>query len=404
MSPWNKPGGNGGDKNPWGQGGRDQGPPDLDEIARKLQQKLSGLFGGGGKGGNGSDDGGMQKAGGIGIGVIVFIAAAIWLASGVYVVQQGERGVVLQFGKKSEVTQAGLHWHLPYPIETVWKVNVRKVYRVEIGYRSAVDNKVPSESLMLTQDENIVDLGFALQYRIAKPDDYLFNVRDIEDTIRQAAESAIREVAGNSTMDFLLTEGREQVALEVSTLLQNILDEYKTGILITEVRNQQAGPPDDVQAAFDDAVRAREDEQRYINDAQAYSKKVLELAEGQVVRMEQDAAGYRKQVEDRARGDADRFSNIAVEYAKAPRVTRERMYIETLEQVMSNTTKVFMDQKGGNNLIYLPLDKLMNAADKASRSGRDISDPEPNAQSTTPSTSENSSAIRGRLPAGRAPR
>ncbi|MDH3949278.1 MAG: FtsH protease activity modulator HflK, partial [Gammaproteobacteria bacterium] len=279
-----------------------------------------------------------------------------------------------------------------------------KVYHVEIGYRSAVDNKVPSESLMLTKDENIVDLGFALQYRISKPDDYLFNVRDIEDTIRQAAESAIREVAGNSTMDFLLTEGREQVALEVNTLLQNILDEYKTGILITEVRNQQAGPPDDVQAAFDDAVRAREDEQRYINDAQAYSKKVLELAEGQVVRMEQDAAGYRKQVEDRARGDADRFSNIAVEYAKAPRVTRERMYIETLEQVMSNTTKVFMDQKGGNNLIYLPLDKLMNAADKASRSGRDISDPEPNAQSTTPSTSETSSTIRGRLPAGRAPR
>ncbi len=403
MSPWNKPGGNGGDKDPWGQGGRNQGPPDLDEIARKLQQKLSGLFGGGKKGGGGSDDGGMQKAGGIGIGIILFIAAAIWLASGIYVVQQGERGVVLQFGKKSEVTQAGLHWHLPYPIETVWKVNVKKAFRVEIGYRNTVDNKVPSEALMLTQDENIVDLGFGIQYRIKEADNYLFNVRNVEDTIRQATESSIREVAGNSSMDFLLTEGRAQVGQDVHKLLQAILDDYKTGILITEVRNQQAGPPDDVQAAFDDAVRAREDEQRYINDAQAYSKKVIELAQGQVVRMDQDAAGYRKQVEDRAKGDADRFSRIAVEYAKAPRVTRERMYIETLEQVMSNTTKVFMDQKGGNNLIYLPLDKLMKAADPVNRSGRDVSDPEPQAQTTIPQTSEDTGS-RGRLPTGRAPR
>lgn len=402
MSPWNKPGGNGQDQNPWGQGGGNQGPPDLDEIARKLQQKLSGIFGGGKKGGGGDNDG-MNKAGGIGLGLILILLVGVWLASGFYVVQQGQRGVVLQFGKKSEVTKAGLHWHLPYPLETVFKVDIRKTYRVEIGYRSNVDNKVLNESLMLTKDENIVDLGFGIQYRIKEADNYLFNVRDVEDTIRQAAESSIREVAGNSSMDFLLTEGREQVGQDVRTLLQGILDEYKTGILITEVRNQQAGPPDDVQAAFDDAVRAREDEQRYINDAEAYSKKVTQLAQGQVVRMEQEAAAYRKQVVDRAEGDAERFRRIAIEYAKAPRVTRERMYIETLEQVMANSTKVYLDQKGGNNMIYLPLDKLMSSADMKNRKIRDVSDPSVHEQTTTPPTSETTGS-RSREPARRAPR
>jgi len=362
VSPWNKPGGNGQDQNPWGQGGRDQGPPDLDEIVRKLQQKLSGLFGGG-KGTGGSDRG-PSRANGIGLGLILVVIVATWLASGFYVIQQGQRGVVLRFGKKSEVTEAGLHWHLPYPMESVMPVDVKKTYRVEIGYRGNSDNPVPSESLMLTKDENIIDLGFGIQYRIKNAADYLFNVRDVEDTIRQAAESSIREVAGNSTMDFLMGQGREQVAGQVHELLQKILDDYKTGILITEVRNQQAGPPDDVQAAFDDAVRAREDQQRYINDAQAYANRVTELAQGQVVRINQDAEAYRKQIEDHAKGDAERFDRIAVEYAKAPSVTRERMYIETVQQMLSNTTKVFVDQKHGNNLIYLPLDKLMSRASK----------------------------------------
>jgi len=401
VPPWNKPGGNGQDQNPWGRGGGDQGPPDLDEIARKIQQKLSGLFGGGKKGG-GSDDGGMQKAGGIGIGLILIIMLGMWVATGFYVVQQGERGVVLRFGKKAEVTQAGLHWHLPYPVETVMKVDVRKTYRVEIGYRNTVDNKVPNESLMLTKDENIVDLGFGIQYRISKADEYLFNVRDVEDTIRQATESSIREVAGNSNMDFLMGgEGRAQVAQEVRKLLQGILNEYKTGIEIIEVKLQHAGPPDDVQAAFDDAVRAREDEQRYKNDAQAYSNKVTQLAQGQVVRMEQDAEAYRKQVIDRAKGDAERFRRIAIEYAKAPRVTRERMYIETLEQVMSNTTKVYVDQKGGNNLIYLPLDKLIDAAASGKRKVRDAQSPDQLEPTTTPPTSENRDSQRGREPVRR---
>jgi len=405
VPPWNKPGGTGGDKNPWGQGGGEQGPPDLDEIARKLQQKLSGLFGGGKRrGGDGSGGHSMPSGSGIGIGLVLFVLIGIWLASGLYVVAAGERAVVLRFGKKSEVTQSGLHWHLPYPVETVLKVDVKKTYRIEIGYRNTVDNKVPSESLMLTKDENIVDLGFGIQYRIAKADEYLFNVRNVEDTIRQATESAIREVAGNSTMDFLLTEGREQVALDVHKLLQGILDEYKSGILITEVRNQHAGPPDDVQAAFDDAVRAREDEQRYINDAQAYGKKVSQLALGQVVRMDQEAVAYRKQVEERAIGDAQRFDDISREYAKAPRVTRERMYLETVEAVMSNSTKVLIDQKGGNNMIYLPLDKLVKDARPLKQYEELSAAPAPQATTSTPAKASENQDIRGRLPAGRVPR
>lgn len=403
MAPWNKPGGAGGDKNPWGQGGSNQGPPDLDEIARKLQQKLSGLFGGGKRkdGGGGHS---LPSGSGIGLGLVLFVLVGVWLASGLYMVAAGERAVVLRFGKKADVTQAGLHWHLPYPIETVLKVDVKKTYRIEIGYRNTVDNKVPSESLMLTKDENIVDLGFGIQYRIAKADDYLFNVRNVEDTIRQATESAIREVAGNSTMDFLLTEGREQVALDVHKLMQGILDEYKSGILITEVRNQHAGPPDDVQAAFDDAVRAREDEQRYINDAQAYANKVSQLAQGQVVRMDQEAVAYRKQVEERAKGDAQRFSDISREYAKAPRVTRERMYLETVEAVMSNSTKVMIDQKGGNNMIYLPLDKLIKEA-RPPREYEELSAaPAPQATTSTPAKGSESQELRSPLPSGRVPR
>jgi membrane protease subunit HflK len=397
VSPWNKPGGNGQDQNPWGQGGRDQGPPDLDEIIKKIQQKLSGIFGGGG----GSGGGGSSRSSGIGFGLVLILIVAVWLASGFYVVQQGQRGVVLQFGKKSEITKAGLHWHLPFPIETVMRVDVKKTYRVEIGYRGNSDNPVPSESLMLTKDENIVNLGFGIQYRIKNADEYLFNVRDVEDTIRQAAESSIREVAGNSTMDFLMGQGREQVAGQVHELLQSILDEYKTGILITEVRNQQAGPPEDVQAAFDDAVRAREDQQRYINDAQAYANKVTELAQGNVVRINQDAVAYRNQIEQHAKGDADRFRRIEIEYAKAPRVTRERMYLETVEKMLSNTTKVYVDQKAGNNLIYLPLDKLMSKADQQARSDLNTPSQKTNDKTQVPAAGQSSGDLGSRLPARR---
>ena len=346
---WNEPG-KPGDKDPWGQRRKpDAGGPDLDRIVRNIQQKLASLFGG--------------RASGFGFGLIVAVAIFIWLVSGFYVVNQGERGVVLRFGKTAEITNAGLRWHLPYPMEKVEKVNVEKVSTVEIGYRSnprsGGKSNVPKEALMLTEDENIIDIEFAVQYKIKDAADYLFDVRDPETTIVQATESAVREVVGKSTLDFALTEGRDQVARSSRELLQQILDKYKTGVQIVTVETQKAQPPDEVKPAFDDAVKAREDEQRLKNEAEAYANDVIPRARGGAARVMQEAEGYKASVIARAEGDTRRFSQIAGEYAKAPAVTRERLYIETMEQVLSNTTKIFIDQKAGNNLIYLPLDKLV---------------------------------------------
>lgn len=350
---WNEPG-KSGDKDPWGQRRKPGASgPDLDRIVKNIQQKFAGLFGGQGGG----------RASGFGLGLIVAAALFIWLISGYYVVNQGERGVVLRFGKKAEITDAGLRWHLPYPIEKVEKVNVEKVSTVEIGYRSnpGSDGKsnVPKEALMLTEDENIIDIDFAVQYKIKDAADYLFNVRNPETTIVQATESAVREVVGKSTLDFALTEGREQVERSARDLLQEILDKYKTGVQIVTVKTQRAQPPEEVKPAFDDAVKAREDEQRLKNEAEAYANDVIPRARGAAARMIQEAEGYKASVIARADGDARRFTQIANEYVKAPAVTRERLYLETMEQVLSSTTKIFVDQKAGSSLIYLPLDKLV---------------------------------------------
>ena len=358
---WNEPGSGG--KDPWGQKNNDQGPPDLDEIVRNLQKKLSGLFGGrgGGRGDKSGDSG--NGASGVGFSLILVVATALWLASGFYIVQQGERGVVLQFGKKSEVTDAGLRWHIPWPVEHVERVNVEKVHKIEIGYRgnerTGGKTKVPRESVMLTGDENIVDLEFAVQYRIKNADDFLFNVRDVESSIMQATESAVREVAGNRTMDFILTEGRDEVGQETERLLQTVLDQYKTGIVVTKVEMQKALPPEEVKPAFDDAVKAREDQQRFINEAQSYANDITPRARGKAARLVQEAEGYKAAAIARAEGDAKRFVLVAREYAKAPRVTRDRLYLDAVEQVLSSTTKIFVDQKAGNNLLYLPLDRLI---------------------------------------------
>jgi len=350
---WNEPG-KPGDKDPWGQRRKpDGGGPDLDRIVKNIQQKLSGLFGGMGGG----------HAGGFGFGLVLAVALVIWLLSGFYIVNQGERGVVLRFGKKAEITDAGLRWHLPYPIEKVEKVNVEKVSTIEIGYRSnprtGSKSKVPKEALMLTQDENILDIEFAVQYKIKNAADYLFDVRDPETTIVQATESAVREVVGRSTLDFALTEGRDQVARSAREVLQEILDKYKTGVQIVTVETQKAQPPDEVKPAFDDAVKAREDEQRLKNEAEAYANDVIPRARGAAARVLQEADGYKASVIAHADGDARRFSQVASAYAKAPVVTRERLYIDTMQQILSNTTKIFVDQKAGNSLIYLPLDKLV---------------------------------------------
>ena len=362
---WNKPGnGDSGNRDPWGsRRGGQQGPPDLDEIVRKIQARLNNLFGGG-RGGSGRGGGfGGFRAGGLGIGAILIIVLILWGLSGFYVVQQAERGVVLRFGKLHAVTDAGLRWHLPYPIETVKKVNVQKVFAIEIGYRSnersTGTSRVPKEALMLTEDENIVDIEFAVQYQIKNAANYLFNVNDPEATIVQATESAIREIVGKSKLDFVITEGRDDVAIRTQALLQQILDRYKTGIAITTTKMQKAQPPEQVKAAFDDAVKAREDEQRLKNEAQAYANDILPRARGTAARLVQEGEAYKASVIARAGGDAERFLNISRQYQKAPDVTTERLYLETMEQVLSNTTKVFVDQKAGNNILYLPLDQII---------------------------------------------
>jgi len=286
--------------------------------------------------------------------------------SGFYIVEQGEEGVVQRFGALSEQTDAGLRWHFPWPIETVTTVNIAEIIPVEVGYRSTARSgsktKVPREALMLTEDENIIDIEFAVQYRIKNAADYLFHVRDVEKTIVQATEAAVREIAGKSTMDFILTEGRDEVGQKTEVLLQEILDVYKTGILITKVDMQEAQPPEEVRAAFDDAVKAREDEVRFKNEAEAYSNDIIPRARGRSARMLEEAEGYKQSVIARAEGDAKRFNLILKEYVKAPRVTRDRLYIESIEKVMANSTKILVDQKTGNNLMYLPLDKLVPQA------------------------------------------
>ena len=360
---WNEPGPGG--KEPWGQRKKTQGPPDLDQILKNLQERVRGLFGGkGGGGDSGGNAGGTAKVSRFGAGLIAMVAVILWLVSGVYIVNEGQRGVVLQFGAKVKITGAGLHWRWPFPIESVEKVNVSQVSTIEIGYRKSDKTggttKVPKEALMLTQDENILDIEFAVQYKIKDAADYLFNVRDIKTTLMSATESAVREVVGKSDLDFVLTEGRDQVGQNTRVLLQEIMDRYKSGIHIVTVQMQKALPPEEVKSAFDDAVRAREDEQRLKNEAEAFANDMIPRARGNAARLLQEAQGYKASVIARAEGDAKRFSQIVEEYAKAPGVTRDRLYIETMEKVFSNTTKIFVDQKAGNNILYLPLDKLVS--------------------------------------------
>jgi len=377
---WNEPGGGKG-KDPWGRR-KDQGPPDLDQVFRDLRDKIAGLFGGGGSSGSGnasSSGGGISSTG---IILIAVAALLIWLASGTYIVNQGERGVELKFGKKNEVTGPGLHWRLPWPIERVEKVNVEQVSTLRIGRGDKTKGGADS-GFMLTEDENIVVVEFTVQYKVKDASDYLFNVRDPVPTIVQAMESASREVVGKSQLDFIITEGQLEVSDKSQKLLQEILDRYKTGIHIVKVQMQKVTPPEEVKAAFDDATKAREDGARVIKEAEAYSNDIIPRARGAAERLKQEAQGYKASVIARAEGDARRFTSIVNEYVKVPVVTRERMYIETLEQVLSNTTKIFVDQKGGS-MLYLPLDRMLQ---QRQESGAGVSNlqplPEPEAMPTS---------------------
>ncbi|MBL8505148.1 MAG: FtsH protease activity modulator HflK [Methylobacillus glycogenes] len=343
----------------WGNRNND-GPPDLDEVFRQFSRKLNGLFGkNGGPGAPESE----PKA--IPVLPILGLVAVIWFATGFYTVDQGSRGVVLRFGKHVETTLPGPRWHLPFPIETVTKVNMEQVRTVEVGYRSAEGSSSRGrelrESLMLTDDENIIDLQMAVQYNLNNVEDALFNNRFAEESVRGIAETAIREIVGKSKMDFALYEGREEIAAQAKKMMQEILDRYSTGINIVNVTMQNSQPPEQVQAAFDDAVKAGQDLERQKNEGYAYANDVIPRARGAASRLLEEAAGYKLRVENEAKGNASRFEQVLTQYQRAPEVTRQRLYLDAQEQIMSSVSKVVVDQKGGNSLLYLPLDKLLSA-------------------------------------------
>lgn len=351
----------------WGKKkGAENSPPDLDDVLRNVNKKISDIFGKKGGGGNGgSRDKGSKQPGAGGMLLLIVIMLVVWVASGFYIVSEGHRGVVLRFGQYVDTTPAGLRWHYPFPVEQVELVNVSQVRTVEIGYRNNVRSKVLKEALMITDDENIVDIQFAVQYILNNPEHYLFNNRTPDDAVLQAAESAIREIIGKSEMDYVLYEGREDVAAEATQLMQIILDRYEIGISISRVTMQNAQPPEQVQAAFDDAVKAGQDRERQKNEGEAYANDVIPRAIGNAARLIEQAEGHKERVIARSEGDASRFEQILVEYSKAPDVTRERLYLDMMQKVLSNASKIMIDQEGGNNLLYLPLDKLVQMGDSS---------------------------------------
>lgn len=347
---WNEPGGNSNNQDPWGgrKGGGRQGPPDLDEALRKLQNSLNGIFGG--KKSSGSGNG--SAAGGLGlIGIALAVLAALWLYSAVYVVDEQEQAVVLRFGKYYETVGPGLNIYFP-PIDRKFQENVTR------------ERAYSAQGQMLTEDENIIEVPLTVQYRISNLQDFVLNVDQPEVSLQHATDSALRHVVGSTAMDQVLTEGRELMASEVKERLQRFLDNYRTGISVTQVNVQSAAAPREVQEAFDDVIRAREDEQRAKNQAEAYANGVVPEARGQAQRIIEDANGYRDEVIARAQGEAERFSKLLTEYRKAPEVTRERLYLEAMQEVFSNTSKVLVTgDKGQNNLLYLPLDKMVAPRD-----------------------------------------
>ncbi|MFT5505343.1 MAG: membrane protease subunit HflK [Gammaproteobacteria bacterium] len=341
--PWNEPGK---DKDPWGQKNND-GPPDLDEIFNNLKEKFGGLFGNAGKGKMPQMPAGGGKLGGF-IGFIVLILFVVWMLTGIYIVDEGWRGVETRFGAKTIVTQAGPHWHLPFPIEEVELINVSENRNVNVN------------SKMLTSDENIVVMSIGIQYNIKNAQDFAFEVRDPDSTLKQVAETAIREVVGNNDMDLIITEGRAVIGSSTKEIMQQILDNYGTGLNVITVNMDEAQPPEEVQDAFNDAIKAREDEQRIINEANAYRNGVVPQARGDAEGLLEQAEAYKTRVFKSAQGETSRFIQLLKEYERAPEVTRERIYIDTMESVLSSSPKVMLDVENGNNLMFLPLEQLLS--------------------------------------------
>lgn len=354
---WNEPGGNSNNQDPWGSGGGgrrggggdQKGPPDLDEAFRKLQDSLNGMFGGKKRSG-GSSGGGAGRRGGFGlvwIGLVLLLA--VWLFNAIYIVDEQEQAVILRFGKYHETVGPGLNIYFP-PFDRKFQANVTR------------ERSYSKQGQMLTEDENIIEVPLTVQYKINDLQAFVLNVEDPEASLQHATDSAVRHVVGSTAMDQVLTEGREAMAGEVKERLQRFLDNYGTGIVVTQVNLQSAAAPREVQEAFDDVIRAREDEQREKNQAESYANGVIPEARGQAQRMLEEASGYRDAVISRAQGEADRFTKLVAEYRKAPEVTRERLYLETMQEVMGNTSKVLVTgDKGQNNLLYLPLDKMINS-------------------------------------------
>ena len=341
--PWNEPGK---DKDPWGQRNND-GPPDLDELLKNLKNKFGGLLGGGGKGKLPKVPGGSGNLNGL-IGFFAVALLIVWALTGIYIVDEGWRGVETRFGERTVVTQAGPHWHMPYPIEDVELINVADI-------RTARKN-----SKMLTSDENVIVMSIEIQYNIKDAQSFAFEVFDPDLTLEQTAETAIREVVGNNDMDLIITEGRAVVGRETKEIMQEILDHYRTGINVVTVNMDEAQPPEEVQDAFEDAIRAREDEQRIINEANAYRNGVVPQARGEGEGLLEQAEAYKTRVIKSAQGETSRFNQLLAEYQRAPEVTRERLYIDALESVMARSPKVLLDVPDGNNLMFLPLDQLLS--------------------------------------------
>ena len=339
---WNEPGG-GRDNDPWG--GKNQGPPDLDEALKKLQERLNSLFGGG-SGGQGGNGGGVKLGMGS-IGALAVLAVAVWALFGFYQVDQQERAVVLRLGVYQQTVMPGLRWAPPI-IDDVNIINVTKV-------RAAA-----SRGQMLTEDENIVDISVSVQYTVSDPANFLLKVKRPELSLEHALESALRHVVGSSKMDQVITEGREQVAIETQARMQNYLTAYQSGIQVAKVNIEDAQPPSQVQDAFDDVTRAKEDRERLKNEAEAYANGIIPEARGAAQRQLEEAQAYKEQVIAKAEGEAQRFSELVAEYKKSPRVTRERLYIDALQELYADSSKVMVDVESGNNMMYLPLDKLAN--------------------------------------------
>ena len=362
---WNQPDGNG-DRDPWGNRGRQQGPPDLDEILRKLRSQWGRVFGrgsvGGGRSGRGGSGWGFGLGGFLGGGLVAAVLAVAWWLAGIWIIQEPEQGVVLRFGAYHRTMDPGFNW-APYFIDSVDTVNVDRIRNAEIGFRNQGSSiaAVPREALMLTEDENIVDLQFAVQYRVRDPGQFLFENSEPEIALRQATESAVREIVGRSKMDFVLTAGRGAVAAETQGLIQEILDRYRTGLRVMSVNMQNAQPPTQVQDAFLDAIKAREDQERIINEAKAYQADVVPKARGEANAILAQAQAYQQRVEAIALGDASRFEQVLRAYRTAPEITRDRLYLEAVESVLAHTSKVLVDIPEGNNIMYLPLDQIIRS-------------------------------------------